>query len=85
LALASKVYFPGCLGVSQANFQRRHAYRAHRISVILRKLTAIHLESDQYFPPKGFVSGQTTGIEFNAEAKKWLDTGCSELAVMRRP
>jgi len=59
--------------------------RAHRISMILRKLTAIHLESDQYFPPKGFVSGQTTGIEFNAEAKKWLDTGCSELAVMRRP
>ena len=53
--------------------------------MILRKLTAIHLESDQYFPPKGFVSGQTTGIEFNAEAKKWLDTGCSELAVMRRP
>jgi hypothetical protein len=30
--------------------------------MILRKLTAIHLESDQYFPLQGFVSGQTTGI-----------------------
>src|SRR6266478_2310182 len=36
--------------------------RAHRISVILRKITAIHLVSDQYFPLNCFVSGQTTGV-----------------------
>src|SRR6266404_5853630 len=36
--------------------------RAHRISVILRKITAIHLVSDQYFPLNCFVSEQTTGI-----------------------
>src|SRR5258708_24029972 len=36
--------------------------RAHRISVIPRKITAIHLVSDQYFPLNCFVSGQTTGI-----------------------
>src|ERR1700731_2192028 len=35
---------------------------AHRISVILWKITAIHLVSDQYFPLNCFVSGQTTGI-----------------------
>src|SRR6202163_2497907 len=36
--------------------------RAHRISMILRKITAIHLVSDQYFPLNCFFSRQTTGI-----------------------
>src|SRR5271167_3280432 len=36
--------------------------RAHRISVILRKITAIHPVGDHYFPLNCFVSGQTTGI-----------------------
>src|ERR1700761_5691392 len=36
--------------------------RAHRISVILRKITAIHQVSDHYFPLNCLVSGQTTGI-----------------------
>src|SRR5438874_3796570 len=35
---------------------------AHRISMILRKITAIHLVSDQYFLLNCFVSRQTTGI-----------------------
>src|SRR6266481_4485567 len=36
--------------------------RAGWISVIQRKITAIHLVSDQYFPLNCFVAGQTTGI-----------------------